>query len=250
MTATARAEPRTVDWKLWVPGVAAPIACFLVDFAAGEYVLQFAPAALLSLAAIGVASLVISRNQRRSVAGLATVGPMWMVGGVTLALGIPLAVVSGLGLFLSFVIMWRNPQAVLLLAWALLGLTPLWTGVTYLTQASALTKRQVAVHGGRKTRIVALAAAAMAAAIVIAAQAIDSRFIHVRVGALNKETPQTWQVTLQFLNAYHCAGVKDADGSFANTCSGNSLRHRRQKLSSCGPTFPFQSTAHSSRHTA
>jgi hypothetical protein len=64
MTATARTHPKTVDWLVWVPGVVTPIACFVVDYIAGEYVLRFAPAALLALAAIGIASLVISRSQR------------------------------------------------------------------------------------------------------------------------------------------------------------------------------------------
>ena len=57
MTAPAGHRSKTADWKLWVlwvPGVAAPIACFVVDYIAGEHVLKYAPAALLSLAAIGI----------------------------------------------------------------------------------------------------------------------------------------------------------------------------------------------------
>lgn len=77
MTATARADASTIDWRLWVPGVAAPIACFIVDYIAGEYVLQFAPAALLALATIGIASLTISRNHPQGA--LAALGPMWVV---------------------------------------------------------------------------------------------------------------------------------------------------------------------------
>ena len=48
---------KAVDWQLWLPGIAAPIACFVFDFTAGEHLLLVAPAGLLCLAAIGIASL-------------------------------------------------------------------------------------------------------------------------------------------------------------------------------------------------
>src|SRR5262245_10188932 len=71
MTASGGHRSRTADWKLWVSGVAAPIACFVVDYIAGEHVLKAAPAALLSLAAIGIASLALSRRWRQGALGLA-----------------------------------------------------------------------------------------------------------------------------------------------------------------------------------
>jgi hypothetical protein len=206
MTATARAEARAFDWKLWLPGVVTPLACFVVDFAAGEYVLQFAPAALLSLAAMGIASLVVSRNHRETVAGLAAVGPMWIVGGVTLAVGIVLAVVSAFPLILSFALVWANPAGFLILGWALLGFTPLWTGVTYLKHAHVLTKSQVAAHGDAKTRALAIVSGVIAALIVIAAHALDSRFIDARLAELENKAPETWRAAFLSLHAYPLCG--------------------------------------------
>jgi len=60
--------------------------------------------------------------------------------------GILLAAFSGVGLLLSFGMLLRSPAfALLMLVWALLGFTPLWTGVTYLEEARALTREQTAI---------------------------------------------------------------------------------------------------------
>ena len=152
MTATATNRGKTVDWQLWLPGIAAPIACFVFDFAAGEHLLLVAPAGLLCLAAIGIASLAISRNRRGALAGLVTVGPMWIVGGLTLALAIPLTAIGGVGLLLSFAMLVRHALlGLFVLIGALLGFSTFWTGVTYLVEAHALTKEQAAAHGRLKT---------------------------------------------------------------------------------------------------
>lgn len=206
MTATARAEARTAGWLLWVPGVITPIACFVVDYLAGEYVLQFAPAALLALAAVGIASLVISRSQRQRAVGLAAVGPLWVVGGLTLVLGLVLAVVSGFVLLFSLLSVWSNPLSIVVLAKinarALLGLTPLWTGLTYLREALALTGDQAARHGRRRTALFGVAGAATAVSLVIAAHVLDSRFVNARVAAVDRQAPATWEADLRSLNAY------------------------------------------------
>lgn len=230
MTATARVETQPLDWKLWVPGVGTPIACFIVDYIAGEYVLQLTPAALLSLAIIGIASLVVSRNQRQRPAGLTAVGPMWLVGGLTLALGLLLAVPSGMGLLFSLPMVWRSPEAVLFLAWALLGFTPLWTGVTYLKQASALTGSQVVTHGRPMTSLFGTLGGVIALAMVIAAQVIDFRLIKTWTDALDsKGSPEAWQAAFQSLNAYPLCGrsrclrlvCNRLDGQFPLAPSGN-----------------------------
>ena len=203
MTATTTIRGKTVDWQLWLPGIAAPIACFVFDFAAGEHLLLLAPAGLLCLAAIGIASLVISRNRRRVLAGLVTVGPMWIVGGLTLALAIPLTAIGGVGLLLSFAMLVRHPLlGLFVLIGALLGLSTFWTGVTYLVEAHALTKEQTAAQGRLKTGLFALVGGVAAISIMIAAQVIDSRWIQTQVAALDKQAPETWQAPLRALNAY------------------------------------------------
>jgi hypothetical protein len=205
MTATARAEARTAGWLLWVPGVVTPIACFVVDYIAGENVLKFAPAALLALAAVGIASLVISRSRRQTIAGLAAVGPLWVVGGLTLVLGLGLAVISGFGLLFFLLLAWSNPPSMALatfIAWALLGLTPLWTAFAYLGEALALTSDQAARHGEMKTTLFGVAGAAAAVSLVIAAHILDSRFVNARVAAVDRQAPATWEADLRSLNAY------------------------------------------------
>jgi len=198
MTATARTDTKTVDWKVWVPGVITPIACFVVDYIMGEYVLGLAPAALLAFAAIGIASLVISRNWRQNTAGLVAVGPLWVVGGLTFVLGIPLAVVSGL----VFSLVPTTGVLVAFMTWGLLGLTPLWTGLTYLGEARALTVDQVARHGRLKIALFGLAGGVTAVSLAIAAQALDSHFLAARVAALDQQAPEAWHARLQSLNAY------------------------------------------------
>src|SRR5262245_45340042 len=82
-----------IDWKVWVLGVVTPLACIVVvDYFGPVQILENVPqilenvpmAALLCLAAIGVAALVISRISPAGIASLAMVGPMWIAGGVTL----------------------------------------------------------------------------------------------------------------------------------------------------------------------
>jgi hypothetical protein len=209
MTITARAEARTVDWKVWVPGVVMPIACFAVDYIIGEPVLQYAPAALLALAAVGLASLVVSRNWRQTAAGLAAVGPLWVVGGLTFGLGIVLAAVSGWALLFFLLVLCCSAPSIVppaaIIGWAvcaLLGLTPLWTGLTFLGEALASSAVHTARHGTRKTARFGFSGAAAAISIVIAAHAADSRFVNARVAAVDRQAPATWEADLRSLNAY------------------------------------------------
>lgn len=201
---TTRPEAKTVGWGLWILGVAAPIACIVFDFATGEYVLLFAPAALLSLAVIGVASVVVSRNQRQSVAGLATVGPMWAAGGMTSLLSIPLGAVGFLALLASVSSLAARPAfALLSFAYAVfVGVAPFITGQIYLEEARALTSDQAARHGWPRTVLVAFFGAAAAFSIVIGAQIMDSRWVNSQVAALNKGDPETLQTALRSLNAH------------------------------------------------
>jgi hypothetical protein len=206
MIPTARTDARTVDWKVWVAGVIAPIACLVVDFIAGERVLRLAPAALLALAAVGIASLAISRSRRQRAAGLAAVGPLWVVGASTLALGLVPAVMSGFSLLFSLLPIWSNPLSIVglvaMIAWTLLGLTPLWTGFTYLGEALALTIDQVAHHGGPRTALLGVAGAAAAVSLVGAAHVLDTRFVNAQVAALDPQAPATWEASLRSLEAY------------------------------------------------
>jgi hypothetical protein len=206
MTATARAEAKTLDWRLWFPGVVAPVAYVVVDYLAGEYVLQFAPAALLALTMVGAVSLAISSSRGRGLAGLLTVGPMWMAGGVTLALGTPLVVMGSLPLLLSFLLVRVEWADLPMLAWSVLGLTPLWTGIAYLGRAHALTKAHATAYGPLQAGLVATAGAVTAALVVIAAQAMDSRFIDSQLAALGSRVSGTQRLALQALMAYPLCG--------------------------------------------
>jgi hypothetical protein len=199
MTATARADVKRVDWRLWVPGVVAPIACFVVDFIAGEYVLSVAPAALLSLAAAGIASLVISRSGRQTLAALCAIGPLWAVGILTLLLAMALAPLSGFGLVLSLMIAWSHPTAIAaaMIALTLLGLTPLWTAFTYLGEARELTRDQAARHGGPKTALFGLAGAATALSLVTTAQLLDTRFVNATIAALDRQALNAYPLCLR-----------------------------------------------------
>jgi hypothetical protein len=149
---------------------------------------------------------VISRSQRQRAAGLAAVGPLWAVGALALVLGLVLAVLSGFGLLYSLRLVWSHPPSIVVLAaviaWWLLGLTPLWTGLTYLGEALALTMDQAARHGPRKTARFGVAGAAAAVSLVIAAHVLDSRFVNARVAAVDRQAPTTWEADLRSLNAY------------------------------------------------
>jgi hypothetical protein len=177
MTATAQAEATIDGGRRWVAGIAAPVACLLVDVAAGGQVLKLAPAAILAVAGLGIASFAISRNRRRRAAGLAAIGPLWLVCGVALTLGSALAAISGLGAIIVMFSGLPETGALSLLEWAVLAFAPLWTGVAYLQEARALTEDQAAAFGPRQAGIAALVGIAAAAAFVYGAHSLSSWLI-------------------------------------------------------------------------
>lgn len=207
MVASARKEREALDWQEWVAGILLPIACILVDYIAGEYVMQFAAAGLVSLAAIGVAALMRSGKLSGGGVGLATIGAIWMCGLAALALGILLAIASCLGLLFSFSMLRFHPLHVpLLLAWSLLGFTPAWTGVVYLKRGYALAKSRSAADRALKTTAFAIAGALMTAVVVVTIHTLEWRWINSQTATLDKATPETWPVTLASLNAYPLCG--------------------------------------------
>jgi hypothetical protein len=78
--------------------------------------------------------------------------------------------------------------------------------MVYLREAGALTKEQVAAHGGVKTRLFGLAGGAATILIVVAAQAMDGQFIGRQLAALDSRSPQTWRAALRSLKAYPICG--------------------------------------------
>ena len=173
MTESARTDATKVDWSIWAPGVGAPLALILADVAIGGHVMKLAPATALALTAIGIASLAISRNYRQAVAGLAAVGPMWIVTGVALALGATFAAFTGLAVLATLATPGSlAPKAIL--GGAILGLIPLWTGVTFLREARALTENQVTAFGRRRTGVAALAGSLTVMAVVYGTLVFDS----------------------------------------------------------------------------
>ena len=101
MTTSASTDETTTGSKLWVPAAVAPIACILADLMTGPRVMTVAPATVLTLTAIGIASLAVSRNHRQAIAGRVVVGPLWVVAGVTLALGATFTMIAGIPVFFS-----------------------------------------------------------------------------------------------------------------------------------------------------
>jgi hypothetical protein len=183
---TAGAEAATVDERPWVPAVAAPIACLAIDLVAGGHIVKLAPVALPSLAAIGIASFLISRNQRRTLVGQAAVGPLWLVAGLALLVGSALAALTALGLIgallagaLGLGAPGFKEWLLRLLHWLILGFGPLWTGIAYLREVRELTDAQIAAFGTRRTGLAALAGMAVASAVVGVALILDSRLAHV-----------------------------------------------------------------------
>jgi hypothetical protein len=92
------------------------------------------------------------------------------------------------------------------LLWGLLGLTPLWTGITYTREACVLTRQQAAAHGAVKTGLAAIAGSLTATCIVAGAQILDSRFVATRLAPLDTKDPETWRAALAFFKAYPLCG--------------------------------------------
>jgi hypothetical protein len=198
----------TIDWKIWVPGVVTPLACIVVDYFGPVQILEHVPmAALLCLAAIGIAALVISRTRPTGVASLAMVGPMWIAGAVTLVLGSGLVVIASVGLAQSYRLLLRHPgDAVVIVGWVLLGFTPLWTGLVYLNEARALSRRQAATRGPSRTARVGLAGAAAAIALVLVAHVADTWVMGARAARLDgiptEASSEAWENALQSIRSY------------------------------------------------
>jgi hypothetical protein len=204
MFSSATINSESFDWTVWAPGFALPVACILADFAIGEYVLWFAPAGLLCLAAIGMTALALSRND---AAGFLVVGPIWAAGVLALTLGVVLAAVSFLGVVLSLGMLGSgHALGLLFLACSILGFTPLWTGVTYLERARVLTKQGINKHGARKGNLHALLGAAITVSAVMTAQGIDSGWVARRIATLEEATPAVWEATFASLRAYPLCG--------------------------------------------
>jgi hypothetical protein len=109
------------------------------------------PATVPTLTAIGIASLAVSRNQRRPIAGRLALGPIWIVAGVTPVLGATFTMIAGIPVFSRFLAGAGRLRPETFMAAALLGVMPLWTGVTYPMQARALTDDQIARFGRQIT---------------------------------------------------------------------------------------------------
>jgi len=207
MTTSASTISRPLDWRVWAPGFALPIACIVADFAIGEYVLWLAPAGLLCLAAISMVALALWRHPRGGGASFVVIGPMWVAGISALAIGVVLVILSPVGLLMSIGMLSRGHVAGLLfLICSLLAITPIWTGITYIREAIALSRRQAAARGTLKTSLHALLGAAGTVFVVITVHAADSGWVTRRIAALNDATPAAWEAPLASLRGYPLCG--------------------------------------------
>jgi hypothetical protein len=203
----APTSSRPLDPQSLAAGILLPLVCIIVDFATGEYVLQFAAAGLLALAMIGMTALGLSAMSRLPAFGLLVIGPMWIAGLLTSILALVLALISLAGLFGVVILALISPVlAALVLAWALLGFTPLWTGFVYVRRAYLLTRDRVALGSCSRIITLSLAGALLTAATVVGAHALEARWITARIHDLDGNTPQTWRTTLAALNSYPLCG--------------------------------------------
>jgi hypothetical protein len=202
MNATALASA----WRVWVPGVAAPVACLGVDYLHTEFVSRYAPAGLGALAAIGIACLAISRYRRQDPIALATGGALWLAGGLTLAIGVLFVVLSSLVLLVLLAASGPGAASSPFMLLALLGFAPglaqLWTGIVYLREANALTKARSTPLGA------ALCGALGAALTLVTVEIADTAFIATRLAPLDSGASHTWEHTLQSLAAYPLCGYR------------------------------------------
>jgi hypothetical protein len=203
----ASTPSRPFDPQILAGGILLPLACIIVDFATGEYVLQFAAAGLLTLAMIGMTALGLSAMSRLPAFGLLVIGPMWIAGLLTSILALVLALISLAGLFGVVILALTSPVlAALVLAWALLGFTPLWTGFVYVRRAYLLTRDHAALGSRGPIIMLSLAGALLTAATVVGAHVLEARWIGARIQALDGNTPQAWRTTLAALNSYPLCG--------------------------------------------
>lgn len=94
-----------------------------------------------------------------------------------------------------------------------------------------MTREQAAAYGGRKAGRIALAGAAAAAALVLGAHALDSRFVAMQVAALDRNTRAAWRPALQSLGAYPLCGrqrcfelvCRRLVEQFPETCAGGDV---------------------------
>jgi len=214
MSTTATPETTASDWRVWLPGIVTPVACLVIDRLLREPVSRFAPAGVLAVALIGIGCIVLTRYRRQGPLALGAGGALWVVGGLTAALGLLLALPFALGLIAFVGATLANPHArqlglpLVLLILALLGFSPLWTGIVYIREASALTRAPAEIAPGSPVELAGPAAWGVLAALltVAAAQVADSAFIATRLAALDRETPATWDATFQSLAAYPLCG--------------------------------------------
>jgi hypothetical protein len=207
MNASTTRSSRSLDPQILAAGILLPMACIIVDFAAGEYVLQSATAGLLTLALIGMTVLLLSAIRRLPAFGLLVIGPMWSVGLLTSILAAVLALVSVVGLFGVPILLVISPMfGALVFAWALLGLTPAWTGFAYVRRAYLLTRDHA--EPGSRGRIVmtSLIGALLTVAAIAGAHALETRWIDARLRALDGNTLRVWPATLASLNSYPLCG--------------------------------------------
>jgi hypothetical protein len=110
-----------------------------------------------TLTGIGIVSLAVSRNQRRPIAGRLALGPMWIVAGVNPVMDATFTMIAGIPVFFAIPAGAGRLHPETFMAAALLGVMPLWTGVTYPMQARVLTDDQIARFGRQITGKAALA---------------------------------------------------------------------------------------------
>jgi hypothetical protein len=127
-------------------------------------------------------------------------GRLWLVGGLTLAIGVLLAATSGLALAVvstsgapnSF----KFPVNLLALTGLGVGLAQLWTGIVYPQRS------RCADQGSSDAALRRAGRRALAAALtLVTAEMADTAFIARRLAPLDSKAPDTWEPTFRSLPA-------------------------------------------------
>ena len=194
-----------------VAGVVVPIACVAVDWARGQGVLSVAPAAILTLVALGLGSLLLSAAVARGSGAMAFLAGTLAASSVgAWVLALPLALIASYGAALTGLLAGKAglagdvPKVALLSA---LGLSTLSIAWVYTRRTRRVVAAAAETPGPARTTLARgiLGAITLIAAVYIADQ-VDRRLVGAALADISLKAPDRWPAALEWLSGYPLCG--------------------------------------------
>ena len=194
-----------LDAKTVLAGIVLPAFCFVVDFLTGERVTSSAPAALLTLYALGSGALYLSATlDPRSAMSGSVAGALVAASIAACLITVPLtvlAVIAG-----HFGIISIRTGGLYFLGLSALGFGTLWTALVFVRRAHFSVGASVRARGPWRTLGLVFLGATVLGGAIHGADRLDRWWVSSQIAQISKSSPNRWPPILARLSAYPLCG--------------------------------------------